>query len=354
MRRFYFAVRTVKGERYSKSAYKNLRAGIQRHLAAPPHNKTINLTLDKEFHVANQVYAGYLSKIREEGRDVSTHKEALKPGDVEKLYEQVFVNTPKGLQKRIFFEIHTHFARRGREGMRDLRKDSFVIKVDENGDEYVVMAYHEKEKTKRGVNMKEKERECAMYAVSNDSNCPVRHLKIYLEKLNPKCDAFYQRPMSNPKPEGPWYENCPVGKNKLNDMMKTMSIEGGLSQVYTNHCLRNTCVNALEGAGYEVKDIMRVTGHKHQASLAPYLGKPSTEKVKSMSNAIHQYRNETQGKTCTITSVNPNTCSLLPVENNNILQQNAVVTLSNSMQLEAKSLFTGAVFNNCTFNFPHK
>ena len=25
-------------------------------------------------------------------------------------------------------------------------------------------------------------------------NCPVKSLKLYLEKLNPKCDEFFQRP----------------------------------------------------------------------------------------------------------------------------------------------------------------
>ena len=53
--------------------------------------------------------------------------------------------------------------------------DSLFIKTVENGEEFVTMAYHEKEKTKRGVNIKESERECVMYEISNDDNCPVKH-----------------------------------------------------------------------------------------------------------------------------------------------------------------------------------
>ena len=48
-----------------------------------------------------------MAKLRQEGKDVTKSKEALLPGDVLKLYENVFNDTPKGLQMRVFFEIGT-------------------------------------------------------------------------------------------------------------------------------------------------------------------------------------------------------------------------------------------------------
>lgn len=35
--------------------------------------------------------------------------------------------------------------------------------------------------------------------------------------------------------ESIWYENRPLGINKLGDMMKTISSAASLSQIYTNH-----------------------------------------------------------------------------------------------------------------------
>ena len=39
-------------------------------------------------------------------------------------------------------------------------------------------------------------------------------------------------------PAAPWFSIQPVGRNKLNAMMKTMSIQVGLPVIPTNHSLR--------------------------------------------------------------------------------------------------------------------
>ena len=69
-------------------------------------------------------------------------------------------------------------------------------------------------------------------------------------------------------------------------MMKDMSKDGKLSKLYTNHCIRKTCVVMLDDAGFSPKDITVVTGHKAVQSLAPYLGAPNQEKKKKGS-AMH-------------------------------------------------------------------
>jgi integrase len=366
LRKFYYAARSKDGQRYSKSAYKNIRAGLQRHLTSPPYKREMNLMQDKDFQAANQVYNGYMVALREEGKDISTNKEALLPGDIEKLYSKVFADNPQGLQWRMFYEIGIHFGRRGREGLRELRKDSFVVRTDDEGLEYIQMAYNEKEKTKRGGNIREKEKQAVMYAQPGDPNCPVRHFKDLLSKLNPNCEALYQRPKIKcfDKETGPWYDNCPVGVNTLSGMMKKMSQVGGLSKGYTNHCLRKTCVTALNEAGYEAKDIMSMTGHKHVSSLEPYLNATSMSKKKSMSEAIHQYHSAPsvpkKMKTAPETSIVPSTSdhgtmmktpiseiSNPPMRKEEAFSLNLQQSATNNT---ASSLFFGATFNNCQFN----
>ena len=289
LRKFYFAARTTSGKRYSRSAYKNLRLGIQRHLQSEPYNREFSIVKDSAFKGANKVFDGYLSALREEGGDTTQHKEEIEPEDVQRLYDIVFDDTPRGLQMRVFYELCYHFGRRGREGLRLLHRNSFKVFKDANGQEYVGKQYHEKEKAKPGTGKQNKEKEPYMYSLPGDKNCPVTHYKRYIELLNPQCDALFQRAKIVGPKVGPWYENSPLGYHQLADMMKTMSKLGGLSKTYTNHCIRKTTVTALDNAGFEAKDIMSVTGHTNVASLDPYLGRPSMQKKKRMSDALSEY-----------------------------------------------------------------
>ncbi len=110
------------------------------------------------------MYDGYLNKLCEDGKDTSEHKPPIEPADIDKLYEKVFVDTPQGLQYRMFYELLMHFGRRGREGLRELRKDTFEVKEDGNGQEYVRITCNELEKAKRGDGKQVKEKKCAMYS----------------------------------------------------------------------------------------------------------------------------------------------------------------------------------------------
>ena len=48
--------------------------------------------------------------------------------DVRKIREYLDVSTPRGLQDKVFFDVLLQFARRGQEGLRELKKDSFVVR----------------------------------------------------------------------------------------------------------------------------------------------------------------------------------------------------------------------------------
>ncbi len=69
-----------------------------------------------------------------------TCKTAKHKPPINKLYESgVFnTNTPATLQNKVFFEIIFYFCRRGRQNLRELKKDDFAIKVNGQGQRYVV------------------------------------------------------------------------------------------------------------------------------------------------------------------------------------------------------------------------
>ena len=102
--------------------------------------------------------------------------------------------------------------------------------------------------------------------------CPVDVFTLYMSKLNHKREDLWQRPktsISNPNSE--WYDNQVIGKDLLNNAMKTLSERAQLSQMYTNHCIRASVVTKLDSEGFEARHIMVVSSHKsdkfHQVLL---------------------------------------------------------------------------------------
>ena len=74
LRHFYAGVRQKpknaegQGKDYSRSAYRNMRSGLQRYLVSPPINRRIDLRTDNVFRGANQVYEGRIKQLKKEGK----------------------------------------------------------------------------------------------------------------------------------------------------------------------------------------------------------------------------------------------------------------------------------------------
>jgi len=62
----------------------------------------------------------------------------------------------------------------------------------------------------------------------------------------------------------------PIGEQMLNNRMKNIAKMTNLMQNYMNHCVRATTVNILAHAGISDRKIMKITGHKCEASLTSY------------------------------------------------------------------------------------
>ena len=67
---------------------------------------------------------------------------------------------------------------------------------DSHGRVYIILAFSELEKKHQGFDKHDGPEEPRMYAQAGD-NCPVRTFDLYIFKLHPLCDAFFQRPISN-------------------------------------------------------------------------------------------------------------------------------------------------------------
>ena len=294
LRKMYGTVLARTGKEYSKSGMINLRAGINRYLQQPPQKRILDIMNDRPFLQANKVFSGRLRDNKERGLDTSQPRQPIDQHDMEKLFREYF--TP-GIEKidtqvlvhKIFFDVVYYTGRRAKEGLRELSKNSFEVKVGSDNKEYIEITFNEKTKKNQGDDTSTSKRALHNnhHIISAQDNvlCPVKSFKTYMALLHKDCSAFFQYPSKDRNS----YQNACIGKNPLGDMMKQISKYAKLSQVYTNHQIRKTTATALYRSGFGLKEITHVTKHKNIDSLKHYVGGPTYEDKKSYNDALLKY-----------------------------------------------------------------
>ena len=146
---FFGSVKTKNNQNYSKSGLISIRAGIQRFLK--DNNSIINITIDREFSKSNLLLEGLKKEMKRNGEDRTKHKTAISQDDIQKMYDTRNLNNtdPVGLQRKIFFELSLHCGRRGKEGLRELRKESFQF-TGEGESLKAELKYNEVDKNHQG------------------------------------------------------------------------------------------------------------------------------------------------------------------------------------------------------------
>ena len=217
---------------------------------------------DPIFLQANKVLTGRLRDNKEKGYDVSKPRAAIDQTDLENLFKNYFIpglknNNTKVLLHKVFFDILYYTGRCGKEGLRNLNKKSFEVKTGVDNVDYIQLTFNEK--TKKNQGDKSSSGQLALHndnhiisAQTHETLCPVKSFKKYISLLNDKCDSFFQYPSKNKKA----FDNKPIGKNSLAEMMKDISKLANLSRIYTNHCVRKTTVTALHRQGFDLNEKM--------------------------------------------------------------------------------------------------
>lgn len=288
---FYSEVKTKKGEEYSRSSLLAMRQAIERYLNNPPFNKCVQLSSAK-FVLSNKMLNAKIKDLKRQGKQNVQHKSPILPGDLLKLKSSpaIQLSSPLSLLRNVWFCVVLYWCRRGREGQRELKPESFKFEVDEDGRCFATMSHDEITKNHQGgiTEHPSYEKHARLYETESP-NDGYKALKLYLSKLNPKCKAFFQFPRrdwSDEKIDSCWYENRPLGVNTLGNMMKAISIEAKLSKVYTNHCVRATAITLWSDSGIEDRQICQISGHRNTASLQHYNAQPSAQQLRQYSNVL--------------------------------------------------------------------
>ena len=358
LRRFYGEVRTHNGQVYAKRSLVSIRSAIYRYLTGPPHNVNYNILTDTPFTPANNVLVGQCRMMKATGKDVSCPHPPIEPADMKKMYDsEILANSdPVSLQRKVFFELLLHFGRRGREGLRSLKKTDIIFQHDSEGREYATLSSNSLEKNHQGFSSREREHVQLMYATGTDS-CPVSSLKLYLSKLINTCPHFFQRPLSCWKSRESWYGSQPLGVNTLSNMMSNISDVCNLSKRYTNHSIRATTVTTLRDIGMEPSDIIAVTGHRNVQSLEHYSRGPNSATRSVMSKALSVA--STSGQIPSLPDIKEQehqaVCPNAPpsisdagivATTNSTTKNDVTIAASASVFDVTKSLFSHVVFNN--------
>ena len=358
LRLFYAEVKNRDGNDYSKSTLLGLRYGLERYLNSPPHNKGITISGNPEFKKSNMVLNAKLKSLKQSGKENVQHKPPLEPEDLQKLKTSGVFDclNPLGLLRNVWFSTVLFWCRRGREGQRNLTRESFIFAQDPNGEKYATMTHSEASKNHPGgINDTESYQHMGRMYQTDEENDGYSALKLYLTKLNPACKALFQYPKRNWKPaDETWFENRPLGVNKLGDMMKDISAAAALSKKYTNHCVRATSITLWSNAGLTNRHIMSISGHRNEQSLQHYNRRPSTTQLKRCSEVLSEALGNETGQSDGHVAVQRRR-TVESLQTNSASTTTTVTSQSSTVQIENLpnfgSMFSGCSIGNVNINY---
>lgn len=122
---------------------------------------------------------------------------------------------------------------------------------------------------------------------SGSDICPVYCFENYIAKLNQKRQDLWQKEKKLIHgSEAKWYFNQVIGRDILNNTMKTISIKAFLSKIHTNRCIRATVVDVMQEHEFTNREIMYTTGHKSESSLNSCSTKLCAKKKREISECL--------------------------------------------------------------------
>lgn len=355
LRSFYASARKQNGDEYTRSSFLSFRNSIERYLNNPPISRGITISKSSEFHSSNKMLEAKIKQLKKSGKGTVVHKDVIESPDLIKLRTSgaFSLDNPWSLLRNVWFHISIHWCRRGFEGQAELKQTSFIIRDDGSGTRrYAIMTHEEISKNHQGgINENPSyERETRMYETDSEVD-GVKSLELYLSKLNPSCDAFFQYPKRSQfhKEDPVWYERRSMGKNKLQTMMATISELAHLSKRYTNHCVRATAITLWSDSNIPGRHIISISGHANEKSLEHYNRRPSSSQLRVCSDILAEaIEPQEQATTANSVARASNSVPVLPA-----LSTLSALSMHQSSADNRSLTFPAGLFQNCSVNNVH-
>ncbi|XP_031551503.1 uncharacterized protein LOC116288802 [Actinia tenebrosa] len=247
LKKFYRDGKRKDGHQWKPSSLKIFRFAINQHLNSQSINRSISITRDKQFKDANKVISDRQKELIQLGEDATGSREskdnarALTCEDIRQLFDKgvIGITSPKALHRYVFMILGINFGITSRLALHLLKPSMLYFDRDENSS--LLYVYYDPKRDSIGADKKLSRPKKKIYGIPGNPLCPVTALKLFIQKRNPECiEGFFQTPNRHYKETGVWYTPQATGKNTLGRLMKDIAIDGKLSFMYTNHCLRYT------------------------------------------------------------------------------------------------------------------
>jgi hypothetical protein len=182
--RFFAGLRKADGSLYTKKSMHGIKYGLHRHFKTV---RDVDITKD-QFHRMHEAYKAMMVKLKKAGKGSVKHKNPISIEDMAKIMgsEDLNITTPLGLQNKVFMDIMIYFANRGRENLRDMKADDFVIETDEQNLRYIA---HRDMLTKSRRENDDEGYTGYMYEIPGSCKCPVSSFLAYTSALHPALDC---------------------------------------------------------------------------------------------------------------------------------------------------------------------
>jgi len=282
--KFFVGVRQKNGEEYEPSYLRGMLGSFERHLKKLNYNTS--LIFGYEFSKAREVLKCKQKNLKMQGKgNLPKRADAISDDEISKLFEKGCLgpSTPKSLVNTMWYNNTLHFGMRGGgEEHRTLKWGDITLQLDEElNTEY--LEYNERQtKTRTGEDTRNiRDSKPRMYAVPHSPTCPVMMYKAYKakrpENFNDPGKPFYLATVThttNPREDEQWFLRGPLGRNKLNNLMKEMVTDGDLpnknTKRLTNTSVRKHLCQTLLDNNIPDGQAIHITGHKNPASLNNY------------------------------------------------------------------------------------
>lgn len=284
LERFYKEVRSKDGKPYTRSTIVGIRASINRYMNSLPESCRISILKHMAFNSSNVLLE--IMNMEDKKRPKVTIKRIIASDDLTKLMRSSVMeaNMPSSLVKKVWIDLCLHFGMKGKEAIRTLTKDSFILEVDENGHKYYRLNYDlEMPKIDSFSEMHDWHWFARMYEIEDSQFCPVKSMGVYISKLSTEIPEFFQRPADKRSiTDNTWYYGA-MGHNSILRMMSEISTEANLTRVYTNICLKATISDLLEKQGLNFDTIMNMQ------SKGKYAMYPMQSSEELMQNSLNMH-----------------------------------------------------------------
>ena len=137
--KFYLEARKEDGGYYKLSTLVATRHNLQREFQKIRND--VDLIRGEVFRRANVLFDAQLVQLKKLGLGKVDHKMPISKSDLALLhYCGVFsLDSPLTLQNKVFFDVMFYLCRRGRENLRNLKKNDFALRSNEQGERYIIL-----------------------------------------------------------------------------------------------------------------------------------------------------------------------------------------------------------------------